>query len=91
MMITYPAVFRQQNDGSWHCDFPDLAGCYGDGDTIDEAIDDAIESERAWVLARFEEEEDLPRVSSREDIPVKEGEQVRNIGAIIKLMEGFEE
>lgn len=91
MMITYPAVFRQKEDGSWHCDFPDLAGCYGDGATVDEAIDDAIESERAWVLARFEDEEDLPLVSGAEDIPLAEGEHIRQIGAIIKLMEGFEE
>ena len=91
MMITYPAVFRQVEDNRWHCDFPDLVGCYGDGETIDEAIDDAIESEREWIMLRLDNEEDLPKVTDANDIDIKEGELVRNIGAIIKLMPGWEE
>ena len=58
MMITYPAVFRKTAEGNWHCDFVDLNGCYGDGDTLDACIDDAIDSERAWIMARLSEEEE---------------------------------
>ena len=56
-----------------------------------QAIDDAIESEREWIMLRLDNEEDLPKVTDANDIDIKEGEQVRNIGAIIKLMPGWEE
>ena len=91
MMITYPAVFRKTAEGNWHCDFVDLTGCYGDGDTLDACIDDAIDSERAWIMARLSEEEDLPKVTQPDEVTLRPGEEVRNIGAIIKLMDGWEE
>ena len=82
---------RKTAEGNWHCDFVDLNGCYGDGDTLDACIDDAIDSERAWIMARLSEEEDLPKVTQPDEVTLRPGEEVRNIGAIIKLMDGWEE
>ena len=91
MQITYPAIFKKLDNGKWRADFVDLPCCYAEGDTIDECIDDAIDSERDWIMARIDDYEPLPKVSGIEDIKLAEGEQVREIGAIIKLMEGWEE
>ena len=39
----YPAVFRQENDG-YSVSFPDLNGCFTEGDTLDEAYAMAIDA-----------------------------------------------
>ena len=44
MTITYPAVFRQKEDGSYDGYFPDLTGCRFEGKTLDDARNDAIEA-----------------------------------------------
>jgi antitoxin HicB len=37
--------------GGWLVTFPELAGCTADGDTIEEAIANAADAERAWLAA----------------------------------------
>ena len=39
MKFIYPAVFHEEKDGKYKGYFPDLECCYGEGDTIDDAID----------------------------------------------------
>ena len=39
MKFIYPAVFKKTENGTYHGYFPDLESCYGDGDTLDEAIE----------------------------------------------------
>ena len=41
MKFIYPAVFRKTDKGTYRGFFPDLEDCYGEGDTLDEAIDNA--------------------------------------------------
>ena len=43
MKFIYPAVFRKTEKGTYKGYFPDLAECYGEGDTLDEAIEEANE------------------------------------------------
>ena len=38
MKFIYPAVFKKTDDGRYRGTFPDLESCYGEGDTLDEAI-----------------------------------------------------
>ena len=44
MKFIYPAVFRKTENGTYHGFFPDLECCYADGDTLDDAIDNANEA-----------------------------------------------
>lgn len=37
MKFIYPAVFKKTEDGRYKGTFPDLEGCFGEGDTLDEA------------------------------------------------------
>ena len=61
MKFTYPAVFHKTEQGTYEGYFPDLACCYAKGDTLDEALEDAIHSAYDWIsLELTEEEPDFP-------------------------------
>ena len=38
MKFIYPAVFRKTDRGTYKGFFPDLAECYGEGETLDELL-----------------------------------------------------
>ena len=86
MKFTYPAVFHKTKQGTYEGYFPDLACCYAKGDTLDEALEDAIHS-----LELTEEEPDFPPVSDVTDLGKNEGEIARNIAVNIRLFEGWDE
>ena len=96
MTFTYPAVMRQLEDGTYAGYFPDLDGCTFRGSTIDETIDAAIAAEKEWIEVELDTDEDeefcgnlLPLVSDHLDIPLKEGEFIRNIGVIMHFEVGY--
>ncbi len=91
MMISYPAVIRRAENGKYRSDFPDLPGSYAEGDTVDEAVSEAIELLRDFVTATLLEWEDLPKITDVESIELKEGEEVRMISANIRLYTGYDE
>ena len=57
MKFTYPAVFHKTEHGTYEGYFPDLACCYAKGDTLDEALEDAIHSAYDWISLELTEEE----------------------------------
>ena len=92
MKFIYPAVFHEEKDGKYKGYFPDLECCYGEGDTIDDAIDDANEAARNWLsLELTEEDQFIPYGSDEEDIDLKEVEFMRNISVNIRFYEGWDE
>ena len=69
MKFIYPAVFRKNEDGGYHAFFPDLECCEADGETLDDAIENANEACRTWITVELEEDEPvMPYVSDIEDI-----------------------
>ena len=92
MKFIYPAVFRPTEDKKYNAFFPDLACCEANGDTLDDAIDDANEAARNWLSLELTEEDPfIPYVSDEEDIDLKEGEFIRNISVNIRFYEGWDE
>ena len=92
MKFIYPAVFRKTEEGRYKSYFPDLECCYGEGDTLDEAIESANEAARDWITLELSEEEPLmPYVSDVEDLHLQEGDIVRNISVKIRFYEGWDE
>lgn len=98
MTFTYPAVLHRDENGIYQGYFPDLDGCIFSGRTIDEAIDDAISAEKTWIEVQMEEMEDsdddfygadLPFISDHQDIPLKEGEFIRDIHVIMHFEVGY--
>ncbi len=49
--------------------FPDLACCEAEGDSLDDAIDNANEAAYNWIYAEvMEDEMDLPAISDESDL-----------------------
>ena len=57
MKFIYPAVFKKTENGTYHGYFPDLESCYGDGDTLDEAIESANAAAYDWITLELAEDE----------------------------------
>lgn len=58
MKFIYPAVFRPTEDKKYNAFFPDLACCEANGDTLDDAIENANAAAYDWIyteLMEFEE------------------------------------
>ena len=55
MKFIYPAVFRKTDRGTYKGFFPDLAECYGEGETLDEAIEEANEDHSCLSLSKIYE------------------------------------
>ena len=92
MRFVYPAVFRKKRGGGWSGFFPDLFGCEVEGETLDEAVDRAIEAEYRWLSAEFEEESpELPTISHADDLELKKGDVVRDIGVVYRFFDGWDE
>ena len=92
MKIIYTAVFRKTDKGTYRGFFPDLEDCFGEGDTLDEAIEEANAAAYDWISLELDEDDcQLPPVSDEEDLNLKEGDIVRNISVNIRFYEGWDE
>lgn len=92
MKFIYPAVFRKTDRGTYKSFFPDLAECYGEGETLDEAIEEANEAAYNWISLELDEDDcQLPPVSDEDDLELEDGDIVRNISVNIRFYEGWDE
>ena len=91
MRFIYPAIFRKTENGRYHGFFPDLAECEAEGDTLEEAVDNANEAAANWITVELEDDGPLPSISDREDMRLQEGDVVRNIAVTIRLTDGWDE
>ncbi|MEE1086940.1 MAG: type II toxin-antitoxin system HicB family antitoxin [Schaedlerella sp.] len=91
MKFIYPAVFHKTEKGTYKGYFPDLECCYGEGETLDDAIDSANAACCDWITLELEEGGDLPYVSDPDDLNLKEGDILRNISVNIRFNIGWDE
>ena len=92
MKFIYPAVFRKNEFVRYHGFFPDLACCEAEGDSLEDAIDNANDAAYNWIYAELMEDEmDLPPVSDESDLTLQEGDVVRNIQVTIRMYDGWDE
>lgn len=64
----FPAVFDQEDDGSFSVSFPDINNCYTQGDDLQDAYEMA-EDVLCLVLYKMEENNDIiPAPSNPRDI-----------------------
>jgi predicted RNase H-like HicB family nuclease len=92
MKFIYPAVFHKTDSGRFEGYFPDLEDCHVQGDTLEEAVDNANEAAYNWISSELMEEDwDLPPVSDEHDIEREAGDVIRNIAVTIRLFEGWDE
>lgn len=77
----YPAVFTPESGGGYSVYFPDIEGCYTQGDNMVDAIfmaEDALE----LMLYEYEEgNKEIPKPSNPQKIRPDEGEIVSYVSA----------
>lgn len=66
MLKIYPAIFHKEE--SYWVEFPNLDGCVTDGDSLEEAMENAQESMGLYLAALLEEGQSLPDASDIREI-----------------------
>ncbi|MDD3403396.1 MAG: type II toxin-antitoxin system HicB family antitoxin [Hespellia sp.] len=92
MKFIYPAIFEKVSEHEYKGRFPDLEDCYGTGETLMDAIEDARQSAFNWIAVELEDPDgNLPPVTDECEIELKENECVRNILVHFRFYEGWDE
>lgn len=68
MRLVYPAIFEECEEGGYTVLFPDLPGCFTEGDDLAEALSMAEDAASGWLLGEIEENAKLPKASDRNSI-----------------------
>ena len=63
MKFIYPAVFRKTDKGTYKGFFPDLEDCFGEGETLDEAIEEANAAAYNWISLDLQEGDVVRNIS----------------------------
>lgn len=71
MKLVYPAKFYYEKEGGYSVEVPDLLGCVTQGDTLEEAMEMAQDAALGWLLTAIEEEEEIPKPSTMEEIQIE--------------------
>lgn len=91
MKFIYPAIFRKTESGAYKAFFPDLEGCYADGDTLEDTVDHANEAAYDWIYLELSEDGHLPPITDINDMELEEGDVVRNICVNVRFTDGWDE
>ncbi len=67
MTYRYTVILEREADGGYHAYCPALKGCHSQGDSIDEAMDNAREAIEAHVGSLRAHDESIPQ----EDLVIK--------------------
>lgn len=66
--LDYPFTVRPDtDDGGYIVEFPDIRYCVGTGETIEDAISDAMIAKSEWIKAAFESGISIPEPSGGEE------------------------
>jgi len=80
MKYVYPAIFTPE-DGGYLARFPDIEGCYTDGDTLAEAIETARDALSLMLCGMEDRGTELPNPSEMKNIATENEEFVSLIEA----------
>ena len=71
MLVIYPAIIHEDTDGLW-AEFPDLPGCFTQGDSQEELLANAEEAMECFLLGLLEDGEKLPAATHPTEILLTE-------------------
>ncbi|MDO4475593.1 MAG: type II toxin-antitoxin system HicB family antitoxin [Lachnospiraceae bacterium] len=92
MRFIYPAILKQDTDGSYVAHIPDLTGCTARGFDINDCLEEINLAARQWIELELEEEDvSLPPVSDPADFKLADGEFVRQISIQYRMTDGWDE
>ena len=61
--IYYPAIFHYENGGYW-CEFPDLSGCFSQGDSVIDILENAKKTLVFYTKSILERGINIPNARS---------------------------
>lgn len=71
MKLIYPAVFEPLEEQDGFCvTFPDLPGCVTQGDSLENAVEMAVDAASGWVLDELEDGKKAPEASDIRDVEI---------------------
>ena len=60
MALNYPRTLEQDEDGVWAVRYPDLPGCIGCGDTLEEGILMGEDARQCWISTALKDNDFVP-------------------------------
>ena len=85
MRYAYPAIFEHAAEGGYIVSFPDLPGCYSQGDNLADAIFFAQKALAQWLIYLSDKNIDIPVPSPMQAVRVdKKTEFVNLVSATVK-------
>lgn len=60
LQLKYSIIIRQDDDGSYFAEYPELKGCISVGSTIEEAIEMVNDAKLAWLNTAIENDVFIP-------------------------------
>ncbi len=80
----YPAIFHENEDGSFTIVYPDLPGCISEGKSLGNAVYMAQSALTQWIGYLTDKKLEIPSPSNLQNITVSENEFVNFIRADIR-------
>jgi predicted RNase H-like HicB family nuclease len=84
MEYVYPAIFAENQDGSFTITYPDLQGCISEGKSLANAVYMAQAALTQWIEYLSETKQDIPKVSPIKAIELNDGEFINFIRVDVK-------
>ena len=72
MKIAYPAIIHEEEGAFW-VEFPDLEGCFSDGDSVADAISNASDALGGYVCSLMDSDLPVPGASDIKEIVAEDG------------------
>ncbi len=91
MKFIYPAVITPQADGHFSSVVPDLEGCSAEGFNLDDCMEETNHRVLEWITLELDEGGILPPVSDAEDLPLRDGQFIRQVCVTYRAYEGWDE
>jgi len=84
MNYVYPAIFESAAEGGFTISFPDLPGCYSQGNDLSEALYMAQSALLQWLECLTDKGHEIPQASGVKDVKFNDNEFVNLICAELK-------
>ena len=75
MKFVYPAIFEAEKDGGYSVSFPDLPGCYSQGDSLEESFDMARDAVGIYLSQLEADGKEFPAASDPAKVIKKSGNE----------------
>ena len=65
LSLKYPLVVKEDDDGSYYAEYPDLKGCITIGDSLSEISETIEDAKQAWIETAIENNIKIPEPKSK--------------------------